>query len=194
MKKVLIAIDHTVHSNAVLSSFYRLPEEPEEVVLLHVENPGGSTLMYDMLGEAEMSTLKEMMEDSPNKEHMDLRSGELLSFYKNKLEIGTLAKVSTATRVGQTSVEILRFAEEEGVDLMILACNDRRGLDRLISGSVSKEIQKHATVPVLVAKVPLMCEEPYTRSDAVAAILVCSVLIAGMFLFGVIVQNGVFLP
>ena len=194
MKKVLIAVDDTAHSNAVLTSYYRLPKEPEEVVLLHIENPGGRSLMYEMLGEAEMSTLKEMIQDTDYKEKMDSGSDRLLSYYRNKLERSCLAKISTATKVGQTAVEILRFADEEGAELIIVACNERKGLDRLISGSVSEDVRKHAKVPVLVARGVPMCEAPYTWSDATAAILVCSVLVAGMFILGQLVQNGAFLP
>lgn len=194
MKKVLIAVDDTVHSNAVLTSYYRLPKEPEEVVLLHIENPGGRSLMYEMLGEAEMSTLKESIEGTEHKEKMDSGADKLLSYYRDKLEGSSLAKISTVTKIGQTAVEILRFAEEESADLIIVACSERKGLDRLISGSVSEEVRKDAKVPVLVAKGALMCEEPYTWSDATAAILVCSALVAGMFIFGLIVQNGAYLP
>ena len=187
MKKVLIAVDDTAHSNAVLTSYYRLPKEPEEVVLLHIENPGGRSLMYEMIGEAEMSTLKEMIKDTDHKDKMARDSDRLLSYYRNKLEGSSLAKISTATKVGQTSVEILRFAEEESAELIIIACSERKGLDRFISGSVSDEVRKHAKVPVLVARGALMCEEPYTWSDATAAVLVCSVLVAGLFIFGQLV-------
>ncbi len=50
MKTVLIAVDETAGSKSILSAFHNMVKEPESVVLLHVEKPGGKSLMYDMLG------------------------------------------------------------------------------------------------------------------------------------------------
>jgi len=48
--------------------------------------------------------------------------------------------------------EILKVATEEKVDLIILGYNSKTGLGRLISGSVTKDVERGARVPVLVAK------------------------------------------
>lgn len=194
MKKVLIAVDSVRYAESVLSSFYRLLSKPEEAVILHVENPGGKSLMYNMLGDAEMSTLKEMITDTKRKEEMDSKAERILSFYRNKIENGSLTKVRTATRVGRPAEEILRFAEEEGAEIIILGYNDKKGIERLIEGSVTKDIEKNAKVPVMVVKSGLMCEEPYSWSDAYAAMFVCSVLVIGLFILGIIFQNRAFMP
>jgi len=61
MKKVLIAVDDTKGSKAVLSVFKNLVRPPQEVLLLHVQRLEGKSLMIDMLGEAELSTLRESL-------------------------------------------------------------------------------------------------------------------------------------
>jgi hypothetical protein len=65
-----------------------------------------------------------------------------------------------------------------------------KGWKRLLSGSVAKDVQKSAKVPVLLASRPRMCEEPYSWKDAYAAITVTTVIVFAMFFIGVILQKG----
>jgi nucleotide-binding universal stress UspA family protein len=55
-------------------------------------------------------------------------------------------------RAGNVTEEILKVADEEQVDLMIMGCNGKSGLDRLISGCVTKYVERKTNVPVMVAK------------------------------------------
>ena len=47
---------------------------------------------------------------------------------------------------------VLQVAKEEGVDLIIMGCGGKRGLNRLVSGCATNEVEKLAKVPVVVAK------------------------------------------
>jgi nucleotide-binding universal stress UspA family protein len=152
MKKVLIAVDETKGSKAVLSVFKNLVRPPEEVLLLHVERLEGKSLMIDMLGEAELSTLKESLKGTEYKEELDKNAQKVLNYYKRELEDGGLIRIRTLIREGIPADEISRVAEEENVDLIIMGSNGKRGFMRLMSGCVSKEVEKYAAVPVLVAK------------------------------------------
>lgn len=51
---------------------------------------------------------------------------------------------------GDPATAVLRAAEEHAVDVIVVGTEDRGWFDRLIRPSVSKEIVKHAQVPVLV--------------------------------------------
>ncbi|MEW6108130.1 MAG: universal stress protein [Nitrospirota bacterium] len=152
MKKVLIAADDTKDSKAVLSAFYNLAGSPEEVILLHVERLEGCSLMIDMLGDAEMSTLKESLKGTEHKEELDRRANKILDYYKKELENTSQASVKTIMREGIPAEEILRVSEEEDVDLIIMGNSLKKGLNRLITGSVAKDVERNAKVPVLVAK------------------------------------------
>lgn len=163
MKKVLIAVDETEGSKAVLSVFQNMVRPPESVVLVHVQQLEGKSLMIDMLGEAEMSTLRESLRGTEHKEILDRKSEKILNFYRKELENGGLVSVKTVVRDGSASEEILKVAQEEGVDLIITGYNGKTIMQRLLSGSVSKEMEKNAPVPVLVAKNPT-AEEKYAWS------------------------------
>lgn len=169
MKKVLIAVDDTKGSKAVLSVFRNLVRPPEEVLLLHVERLEGKSLMIDMLGEAELSTLKESLKGTAYKEELDRKAHEILNYYKRELEDGGLISVRAIIREGIPADEITKVAEEENVDLIITGSNGKKGLVRFITGCVSKEVEKNAVVPVIVAK-GQGSEKAYDVKEAAAAV------------------------
>lgn len=188
MKKVLIAVDDTKSSKAVLSTLYNSVMTPEEVILLHVERLEGRSVMINMLGDAELSTLRESLKGTEYKEKLDTKAEEILNYYKNELENNGLKSVRTVVRDGIPAEEILKVAERESPELIILGYGERRGLNRLISGSIAKDVGQNAKIPVLVAKRPLTCEEPYSWRDAYEAVTVTTAIVLGMLLLGVILH------
>jgi nucleotide-binding universal stress UspA family protein len=152
MKQVLVAVDDTKASESVVSVFENLVRPPEEVIILHVERLEGRSLMIDMLGEAELSTLKESMKGTEYKEEMDRKAEKIVNHYKKTFENGGLIRVTTMIREGIPSEEIAKVAEEENVELVIIGCDGKRGLNRLITGCVSKDVERSSRVPVIVAK------------------------------------------
>lgn len=190
MKKVLIAVDDTKASKAVLSTFYNSVNMPEEVILLHVERLQGRSLMIDMLGEAELKTLKESMKETEHKEVISRRTKKILDYYRGELEDSGFRDVKTVVREGHPAEEILKVADREGVELMIVGYSGRKGLNRLIEGSVAIEVEKKATVPVLVAKTVPMCSEPYSWRDAYTAVTVTTAIMLAMFILGIVLQKG----
>ncbi|NTW59126.1 MAG: universal stress protein [Nitrospirae bacterium] len=167
MKKVLIAVDETEGSKAVLSVFQNMVRPPESVVLVHVQQLEGKSMMIDMLGEAELNTLREALKGTDYKESLDRKSERILNFYRKELENGGLVSVKTIIRDGITSEEILKVAQEESVDLIVTGYNGKTFMQRMVTGSISKDIEKHAPVPVLVAKNP-SAEEKFAWTSAAA--------------------------
>ena len=152
MQKVLISVDDTKNSKSVLSVFKNLVRRPDGVVLLHVQRLQGKTMMIDMLSDAEMTTLRESVKGTEYKEELDRQSEKILSYYKKEIEDGGLVSVKTVVREGVPADEILKVAEEEGAELIIVGGDNNKGFQRLIMGCVSKDIERNAKVPVLVAR------------------------------------------
>jgi len=152
MKKVLIAADDTKGSLAVLDVFRNQVRRPEEVILVHVQRPLGRSFMGDMVNEAEMTTLKEMLQDTEHQEELDRKSEKILSYYKDQLKNDGLFRIKTLIRAGNVHEEILKVAEEEQADMLILGSSGKSGLDRLFSGRVTKDVERKAGIPVVVAK------------------------------------------
>jgi nucleotide-binding universal stress UspA family protein len=151
MKKVLLAVDDTEGSQSVLSVFNTMVREPEGVVLVHVQRMQGKSMMIDMLGEAEIKTLKESMQGTEHQEELDRKAEKIVGFFKSAIEASGVP-VKTVIREGIPADEILRVANEEQVDLIVMGCNGKRGLQKLVTGCVTKDVEKSAVVPVLVAK------------------------------------------
>ena len=185
--KVLIAVDGTRATQAVLSTYSHLLRRPDEVVLLHVQRLEGDSLMIDMLGESELATLKDSLAGTEHQRMLDDRSSKILEHYRSKLSApGTTVK--SVVRAGRPADEILAVAAEEGADIVILGASGKNRLDRLITGSVASEVENLAGVPVLRARRVVVCEEPYSWSDARAAITVCSCVAVGLFLLRFVVH------
>ncbi len=199
MKKVLIAVDETKGSKATLLVFYNFVVSAADVILLHVEKLEGRSPMIDMLGEAELSTLKESLEGTEHKRSLDTKAEKILNHYKNELEGVGFTGARTLIREGHPADEILRVAEEENVDLIILGYTRRRWLNRLFAGSVAEDVLKSSKVPVLAAKRFLMYEDTHTMKSAFSTIiatagLLFGVLLLSMFILGIILDRKEFLP
>ncbi len=190
MNKVLIVVDETKTSREVISSFQNLVQRPESAILLYVQRLEGRSVLIDMLGDAEMSSLKQALADTEHKKLLDERAETVLKHYRREIETGDKLTIKSMVRAGHPAEEILKVAEEEDVGLIILGNDGNKRLNRFITGSFVKEVQRRAKVPVLTAKRANICEEPYTWRDAVAAISVTTVFIAGLYILGIVLQGG----
>ncbi|MEW5747070.1 MAG: universal stress protein [Nitrospirota bacterium] len=152
MKKVLIAVDGTNDSKAILSVFRNLVRPPEKIVLLHVNQLEGNSMMIDMLSDSEVETLKESVKGTEHLDKLNRRAERILTHYKKELEHGGLISIKTVVRDGRPADEILSVAEEEGADLIVVGCSGKSRLQKLVTGCASRDIEKNAKVPVLVAK------------------------------------------
>ena len=60
--------------------------------------------------------------------------------------------VETVMLEGNPANELIRYAEEEGMDLVIMGTIGKTGLDRLLLGSVTGNLVRHSRVPVMVVR------------------------------------------
>jgi universal stress protein A len=67
---------------------------------------------------------------------------------------GVIKPVKRVTRSGHVEREILKYAEEEAVDLIVLGTHGRTGLSHLVMGSVAEKVIRLAHCPVLVVRAP----------------------------------------
>jgi nucleotide-binding universal stress UspA family protein len=61
---------------------------------------------------------------------------------------------------GGPAEEILRIAGAERCDLIVMGTRGRRGLERILAGSVAEEVMRKAPCPVLAVRMPLSVGEP----------------------------------
>lgn len=153
MKKILLAVDDTKGSkNAfTVGSEVCSSIRPENVVLVYVEEFEGRSLIAEMLGDPEMSTIKEALEGTEYQEALDRKAQAILNYYKEALEDRGLTHVKIIVREGHPAEEILKAAKEEGVDMIIMGSRGKR-TSHLFMGSVSREVANNAEVSVLIVR------------------------------------------
>ena len=67
--------------------------------------------------------------------------------------LGSLPHASLMVVAGSPFRQIIRFARERGVDLIVIGSKGRSGLDHLISGSVAEQVVRTAPCPVFSVRV-----------------------------------------
>lgn len=60
----------------------------------------------------------------------------------------------TAVTTGTAYRTIREYADDEGIDLIVMGTHGRRGLDRYLLGSVTERVVRTADVPVLTVRMP----------------------------------------
>lgn len=67
---------------------------------------------------------------------------------ENFKDINVTGKVVT----GYPAEEILTVAEDEGCDMIVMGTHGRKGIDRILFGSVAEKVVKSSTSPVLTVR------------------------------------------
>jgi len=154
MKKILIAVDDTKSTRDIFTKCTHVCKcmAPEELLLLYVEKFEGRSLIDAMLGDAELSTLKEVLEGTEYQEALDKKANTILNYYQKALEGNApFPNVKALVKTGHPAEEILNTAQENDVDMILVGSKGKRGA-RWLMGSVSREVVNMAECPVLVVK------------------------------------------
>ena len=72
-------------------------------------------------------------------------------------------KVSGELAVGYSAEEIIRFADDNSVDLIVLASHGRSGIKRWTIGSVAGKVMSATTIPVWLIKAGAPVDTPYDK-------------------------------
>jgi nucleotide-binding universal stress UspA family protein len=153
MKKILIAVDDTKSSKEIFEKCTQMCKcmAPEEIILLYVEKFAGRSLMDEMLGDAELGTLQDVIQGTEFKEAMDKKAEKILKFYKGALEDRSpVPNIRTMVKTGIPAEEIVQTAKDEDVSLVIIGSRGKRV--RLFMGSVSREVANTIDRPVMIVK------------------------------------------
>ena len=139
--KILVPLDGSELSESVLGHVVGVAKgcrEPE-VVLTRVHYPLDKNVT-ETLDAKIAAELQEAYHDDIvkylDKVAADLRKKGLL--------------VSTAVLHGNPAEEILKYATENSIDLIIMSTHGRSGVSRLFFGSVADKVVRNSEVPVLI--------------------------------------------
>jgi nucleotide-binding universal stress UspA family protein len=154
MNKILVAVDDTKASQQTIDFTGKLFPcvRPEKVLLLYVQKMEGRSLMDEVLqSDSEIETLKESLAGTEYQDMLDKTAKKVIDHFKKALEERGITGVQPVIREGHPAEEILKTAQEEGAEMIIIGSRGKR-LHNFFMGSVSREVANRATVPVLIAR------------------------------------------
>jgi universal stress protein A len=142
IKSILVPIDFSIHSKNALK--YAIPLAEKFRASLHLVYVVEPTIYPADLGFGQV-VLPGVEEELREK------GAEELQALMDK-EIGGRVKSSCAVRTGNPHQEILREAEERGVEMIVVATHGHSGVEHMLFGSTADRIVRHATCPVLTVR------------------------------------------
>ncbi len=144
LKKILCPIDFSEHSLTALKIADEMAKAfHAELFLVHIITPIPSVptpphpLVFDI------PKYQDSLEINSKKSLEDIA--------KNRISSGI--KVHRIVALGDPSTEIIKIADENDVNLIVVATHGRTGLKHMIFGSVAEKIIRHASCPVLTKRV-----------------------------------------
>ena len=152
MKKILIAIDYNLSALTVAEMGYELAKSMNaEVVLLHVI---ADTTYYSSL---EYSSVMGFGGFS-NGEFFGLINTtgltEAAQYYLDKVKHHLHNNdLETLVEAGESAKVILETAKKHHVDMIVMGSHSRNWLNQVVMGSVTKDVLKDTSVPMLIIPV-----------------------------------------
>lgn len=155
LRKILVTTDLSEHSLSAFEHAFSLGllYASKMYVLYVVDNAPPLFTLYGIEGDIQLHVSR--VEEASTK--------KLDQFILQ--HIGTEKKVAPAVRSGIAEHEIMRFAEEEGIDLVVMATHGWTGLKHILMGSVAEKVVRRSTVPVLTVKPKPMRDEIVRQED-----------------------------
>jgi nucleotide-binding universal stress UspA family protein len=141
IKKILCAVDLSEHSTAVA----------EYAVLLARSFGASVVVVYTA------PSLSQYVGFHVPPNTIDNFVGEIVTGAEKSMDEFVAGHFSGVTAKGQVLIgyaaeEILNRAHEEEVDLIVMGTHGRKGIDRILFGSVAEKVVKNADMPVLTIR------------------------------------------
>jgi phosphoglycerate kinase len=144
--KILLAVDGSEPSLEAARKIGGLVDtEGAEIILLYVQKPAEAGVEYIFM-DAETKRRREM--------ERRLEAERVVAAANVPLLRQGLVAHRQMVVEGDPASEILKLADEMGVDLIAMGAHGRTGVLRVFVGSVSRKVLDHARCPVLIARVP----------------------------------------
>ena len=148
MKKILIALDYNPTAQKVAETGHKLAKAMKaRTILLHVISDATyySSLNYspimgfggfsrDTIQIDTAEELKKVAQDYLDKSKQHLRD----------------RMIETVVRKGDFGETILKTATDLNVDIIVMGTHSRRGLEKILMGSVAEKVLHHSLIPLFI--------------------------------------------
>jgi nucleotide-binding universal stress UspA family protein len=142
LRKILVPIDFSEYSKKALH--YAIPFARQfnaKILLLYVVEPTIYPADFSF-GQIGMPNVENELRVKGEQELHELITNEIK---------GTVA-AEALVKIGLPFVEVVSYAKDEGVDLIIVATHGHTGVEHILFGSTAEKIVRKAPCPVLVVR------------------------------------------
>ncbi|MBL0309665.1 MAG: universal stress protein [Bacteroidetes bacterium] len=147
MKKILIALDYNPSAQKVAETGYQLAKSMDaKVILLHVTSDFKyySSLNYSpIMGFDSFSNMIE----TEGSDELKRMAQNYLDSSKKHLNDET---IQTTLRSGDFAKAILDTAAELKADVIVMGTHSRRGVEKILLGSVAEQVLNHSSIPLFI--------------------------------------------
>ena len=141
-KKVLFCTDFSENADYAFDFAYGIAKRDEGTLyILHII-PYNSNQAY-----AESFVTTEDLEKIQKAVEEDIATN-YKERYEKKIEDGNVYKF--VTKSGREDEEILTFAKQEHVDIIVMGTHGKTGIEHVFFGSVAEKVLRHSPFPVFV--------------------------------------------
>ncbi len=151
MKNILIAIDGSDDSSKALDLGGELAKSMDSKVVLVAVQRSLEDIQYYLPALSYFLKKTKQEDEEEVKEKFASIGQQFLDDSKKTLEEKGLTNVKTVLKWGRPADEILKAADEEGADMIVIGCRGKHLSKRLL-GSVSDEVSERSKVSVLIAR------------------------------------------
>lgn len=134
--RIVVPVDFSGDSHRAVRTALELAPEPAAVDVIHVLFP---------LESASPGVLWGDVTDESRRETAEKKLDELLQTH-------SFGGVNTAILIGDPGLEIADYAKRTNADLIVIPSHGYHGVKRLILGSVTERVIRHATCSVFVLR------------------------------------------
>lgn len=136
-RRILVAIEHSAADKAILDHVRQLAAQVgAELHLVHVAD-GWAARNFDQL------QLRESEEMKDDRDYLARVAADLTTHG---------LKVSTELAMGDPADELIRLAEERGVDLLAMSTHGHRFLNDLVRGTTVNRVRHLVKIPILLVR------------------------------------------
>jgi nucleotide-binding universal stress UspA family protein len=142
--KILLAIEDSKFSEAATQTVIRqMRPDGAEVCLLHVAEPKWLIFDYDL---GQLGQIEAAREDA-------LQQGKELLARVQPLVAAAGFRTTIGLEEGDSRFVIVDCAEKWHADVIVMGSHGRKGLGRLLLGSVAEHVARHAHCTVMIVRV-----------------------------------------
>lgn len=149
MKKILIALDYNPTAQKVAETGYALAKAMNaKTILLHVISDVTyySSLDYSpIMGFGGGSSVDTVQTDTIG----EIEKIAQTYLDKSKQHLGD-ESIQTVVKNGDYGETILKTAKELDIDIIVMGTHSKRGLEKILVGSVAEKVLHHSLIPVFI--------------------------------------------